>query len=273
MTKYAGRTLLLIWHMVYPLLIYQVLVELVFAGYSQVKGAVPAEMVLPLTAAGALLAVIPLGHSYYQLRETDRMEISADKSCRQLPVTASVFLWCTIAGAAASLCFNNLLVLIPIQEERAGEALALLNSPAFFMQVICTVLILPLTEELVFRGIGYWRLRKTLPFLWAVFFSAIYFGLYHGNFTQGIYACLLGVLLAFLFEWTSSLFAVWCFHGAANLISIIVNTMAWDRGIFEYTAVKMAIFTVSGSLLAVSFYKIREDGRKREITIHSNSLL
>ena len=66
---------------------------------------------------------------------------------------------------------------------------------------------------------------------------------------------------------------VWVFHGAANLISVTANAMGWDEGIFEYIVVRTAIFTVSGLMLAFSFYKLREDGRKREITIHSDTLL
>lgn len=272
------RTLLFIWRMIYPLLIYQVLAELVFIGYQQVRGRVLEQEVLALTAAGALLAAIPLGHLYVQLRETDRAggiqpggTGNSERWGLQRRFPAA--LWSAAAGISASLCFNNLLALLPLPSEQAGEVMALIERPPFLVQLLCTVLILPFTEELVFRGLGYWRMRKELPFLWAAVLSSVYFGLYHGNIYQGIYACLLGFFLALLFEWTDSLFAVWSFHAAANLISVTANAMAWDRGVFEYAAVRLAIFTVSGLLLTISFHKLREDGRKSEITIHSDSLL
>ena len=292
MTKRVKRALLLIWRMIYPLLLYQTLVELVLLGYQQMGGVLSDRTVLPLTAAGAFLAAIPLGHLYYQLRETDRLGEASDRQetaeatetaemagvtgagdRRSVSAMSAMILWSAAAGISASLCFNNLLAMLPLPSDSAKMAMALLNRPAFFMQILCTVLILPLTEELVFRGLGYWRIRRELPFWGAAVLSAVYFGLYHGNIYQGIYACFLGFLLAVLLERTDSFFAVWAFHAAANLISVTANAMAWDRGIFEYVAVRLVIITGSGLLLAFSFYKLREDGRKREVTIHSDSLL
>ncbi|MEW4413345.1 CPBP family intramembrane glutamic endopeptidase [Clostridium sp. AN503] len=272
MAKRVKQALLFFWRMIYPLLLYQALTELVFAGYHQVTGTVSEDRILQLTAAGALLALIPLGHLYYQLRASGQ-DGAAEDSRRHLPVTGWVIVWCVAAGISASLCFNNLLALLPLPVGQAENVMDLLSRPSFVMQLFCTVLILPLTEELIFRGLGYWRMRKELPFLWAAVLSAVYFGLYHGNLYQGIYAAFLGGFLALLFERTDRLLAVWTFHAAANLISVTANAMAWDRGIFEYTAVRVAIFTASGLLLTFSFYKLREDGRKSEITIHSDTLL
>ncbi len=272
MAERVKQTLLLMWRMIYPLLLYQALAELVFTGYRQVSGGLSAGLVLPLTAAGAFLALIPLGHLYCQLRAAEQAGRPKDAG-RRPAMKISAVIWCAASGIFASLCFNNLLALLPLPAGQVKNVMALIYRPSFFMQMICTVLILPLTEELVFRGLGYWRLRKVLSFWGAAVLSAVYFGLYHGNLYQGIYACFLGIFLALLFEWTDSLLAVWIFHAAANLISVTANAMAWDRGIFEYTAVRMAIFTASGLLLAFSFHKLREDGRKSEITIHSDSLL
>ncbi|MFR4579612.1 MAG: lysostaphin resistance A-like protein [Clostridium fessum] len=43
----------------------------------------------------------------------------------------------------------------------------------------------PLSEELLFRGIIFERLRMALPFFWAALGSAAFFGLVHGNWAQG----------------------------------------------------------------------------------------
>lgn len=278
------RTMLLIWRMVYPLLIYQALAELVTGGYQQVvsrqsangvwAGGPADEMVLPLTAAGALLAAIPLGHLYVQQRyERQQPHSERRKERHYFSQIKDMLIWSGLAGICASLCFNNLLRLFPMFWEKTEQVAELIYSPSFGMQFLCTVLIVPFTEELIFRGLGYRRIRSQLPFVWAALASAVFFGLYHGNLYQGIYACFLGILLAFLFEKSDSLLVVWEFHGVANLTSIIMNVMAWDEGIFEYTAIKVAIFTATGLLLIYLLNKIREDGRKREITINSDSLL
>lgn len=277
------RAMLLIWRMVYPLLIYQVLAELVTGGYQQVVSRQPADgvwavgpaeaMILPLTGAGALLAAIPLGHLYMQERYERQLGSERRGGQRCFPQMRDMLIWSGVAGVCASLCFNNLLRLFPMFSEKTEQVAELIYSPSFGMQLLCTVFIIPLTEELIFRGLGYRRIRRELPFVWAALASAVFFGLYHGNLYQGIYACFLGMLLAFLYEKSDSFLAVWGFHGMANLTSITMNAMAWDEGIFEYTAIKVVIFTATGLLLIYLLNKVREDGRKREITINSDSLL
>lgn len=77
--------------------------------------------------------------------------------------------------------------------------------------------------------------------------SAALFGLYHGNLLQGVYAFLLGLVMAWLYERFQTLAAPWVFHAAANVTSIvIVNTglgiLAEKRSAFAfYTALALAV--------------------------------
>lgn len=272
------RALLLLWRMAYPLLIYLSLTELVIAGYGQMAsgngtGMIQEDMFLPLTAAGALLASVPLGHIYIQQRMGFGQGRPSGGMDRRRRMAYGTILCVLPAGVLASLCFNNLMRMLPISPAGAGQVMGWVYKPSFGLQVICTVFLVPLAEELVFRGLCFWQMRRELPFWAAAFFSSVYFGLYHGNLYQGAYACILGFLLACLFEWTDSLFAAWVFHAAANLASVTMNAMGWDKGIFEYVAARVAIVTLTGLLLAFLFYKIREDGKKSEIIIHSDTLL
>ena len=63
------------------------------------------------------------------------------------------------------------------------------------------------------------RMREYMRFLPAAFLSSLLFGLMHGNMVQFIYATLIGLLLAFIYEHYGNLRAVVLFHAIGNLTS------------------------------------------------------
>jgi membrane protease YdiL (CAAX protease family) len=82
----------------------------------------------------------------------------------------------------------------------------------------------PLSEEIVFRGVLYNRLRRHfcgsggLPVSGAVVVSGVMFGIYHGNLVQGIYGCCMGILITWLYERTHDFRIPCLFHGVANCV-------------------------------------------------------
>lgn len=77
----------------------------------------------------------------------------------------------------------------------------------------------PLAEELVFRAMLFRTLRKGFCFWAAALISGAAFGIYHMNLVQGIYAGLLGLLLAWFYEKTNSLLGCYLFHFLFNLLN------------------------------------------------------
>ena len=67
----------------------------------------------------------------------------------------------------------------------------------------------------------------TLPFFWAALGSAAFFGLVHGNWAQGIYAALMGLILAWLYEKKNRLWEPVLFHSAANLTAMLMRGLLW----------------------------------------------
>ena len=82
----------------------------------------------------------------------------------------------------------------------------------------------PIAEEIVFRGIVYNRLRRNYSLNIALIYSAIFFGLYHGNVVQGVYGFLLGLLMAVLYEKYGSFLVPVILHGAANIAVYVVTS-------------------------------------------------
>lgn len=77
----------------------------------------------------------------------------------------------------------------------------------------------PFTEEVIFRGIIYNRIRKYFPVPISILVSALIFGCYHGNVIQMLYAVIMGLSLALVYECHGRLLAApVLFHCGANLI-------------------------------------------------------
>ena len=79
--------------------------------------------------------------------------------------------------------------------------------------VLCVVG--PFMEELVFRKLLIDRTRDYGE-KYAMIFSAVAFGLFHGNFFQFFYATGLGLLLAYIYLRTGKLRYIWILHGVIN---------------------------------------------------------
>lgn len=129
-----------------------------------------------------------------------------------------------LAAAAAALAGNLLVNVIPwpgsllsSYEEAMGPAV---SRGAGFLWM--TLVLAPILEEGVFRLVLYGWLRRFTAFLPAALISSLAFGLYHGNWIQGTYAFLLGMVLAWGYEsseYRRYPMAVFM-HGAANLAAL-----------------------------------------------------
>ena len=64
---------------------------------------------------------------------------------------------------------------------------------------VCVIVIGPIVEELVFRGLSYGYLRKSgLSAIPAIIIQALLFGLFHMNLVQGLYATVLGIAIGYV---------------------------------------------------------------------------
>jgi membrane protease YdiL (CAAX protease family) len=97
------------------------------------------------------------------------------------------------------------------------------------------VLIVPLLEEIFYRGIVLQLLRRYCPVWLAVFVSAAFFGVTHyGNSpTNAAFAFVIGVVLAWLLMRTRSLFATIVCHASINFAWLFLLAPAF--GIMEKT--------------------------------------
>ena len=91
------------------------------------------------------------------------------------------------------------------------------------MSWLTAVVMAPLLEEIVFRGLVYTRLKKGMPAIAAAIVASLAFGLCHSGIIWVIYATALGLVMTWIFEKYQSLVANILFHLFFNLMGQILS--------------------------------------------------
>ena len=131
----------------------------------------------------------------------------------------------------------------------SAVAEALYNSSGVAVQILVIGIIGPVSEEIIFRGLVYRRLRDYTGVLPAAVLSGLIFGIYHGNLTQGIFAFCVGILLALLYEHFGTLWASIAAHMANNLFSVLISAYGGsllNSPVFSYTLLFSSILLAAG---------------------------
>ncbi|MGL5417679.1 MAG: lysostaphin resistance A-like protein [Clostridium sp.] len=136
------------------------------------------------------------------------------------------------------------------------------------ISIIGTVIIAPIAEEIIFRGILFNFIRKrTGNVIFAIIISSVTFGIAHGNGDQGIYAALLGIFLALIYLYTGSIFGDILVHMIANGTTVFQTVLienlkgsAYDK--FNVDIVWIHVFIgIAACLFAWYFYKKQTTGK------------
>ncbi|MCX7806317.1 MAG: CPBP family intramembrane metalloprotease [Planctomycetota bacterium] len=93
-----------------------------------------------------------------------------------------------------------------------------------------TVLAAPALEEIFFRGVIYGAMSRWVPRLLAAVLQAALFASAHRNESQFLPIFVMGILLAWLYERTGSLWAPITFHSLNNLAAMSRVMMLWAFG-------------------------------------------
>ena len=120
-----------------------------------------------------------------------------------------------------------------------------------FLWAVSTLLLPPLTEEIIFRGLIMRYLRRAgACFVLANLLQAVLFGIFHQNLIQGVYAALLGFLLGYLAWRYDSLLVPIFMHFLYNLFGTVVVDLEnaflpeWTTGILMILSVPLLAVTV-----------------------------
>ncbi len=130
-----------------------------------------------------------------------------------------------------------------------------------FLTFLTTVILAPVLEELMLRGLTVHILRKTGWKFWIVnVLQAFLFGLMHMNLIQGIYAFLLGLLMGYVYNRYDSLWAGMLFHLGFNLSgTFLVPLLTVDEEANVLHGWDLAVYIVGVLLFLAVGYLMYKD--------------
>lgn len=118
-----------------------------------------------------------------------------------------------------------------------------MNSPTI-LSALYTLLLAPVTEELIFRGLTLGILERAFPFWQANLLQAACFGLIHGNPVQGIYAFGAGLIFGLLKKKENTLAAPVICHMAVNASGLALGFA--EPGLREILLLSLVFLALTG---------------------------
>jgi membrane protease YdiL (CAAX protease family) len=157
-------------------------------------------------------------------------DVSLDKASAALGLRRPVVPWVgtTLLALLAYLGFAVIfasLVADPEQVDVADELGFDQSTLGAISAGILIVIVAPLAEEVFFRGFFFGGLRARMPFVWAALISGAFFGSIHlttGNLAVGVQLSVLGIVLAYLYERSGSLWSPIALHTINNGLAFLV---------------------------------------------------
>jgi len=117
--------------------------------------------------------------------------------------------------------------------------------------VLLTVLIAPITEELIFRGVTLHIANRYITFWGANILQACLFGIYHGDVIQGVYAAILGFLLGAVYYKFRTILAPILLHAIINSSAFLI--FSFPNSILCY----IIILVVGGVLIVTALFILK----------------
>ncbi len=207
---------------------------------------------------GVAMSATLAGVLYYRVRRhAPKAPMGLTLKCFNPPIVV----WGVALMLALAVVIEPLLELMPdVPNEAYGRGV---------WTLLTVVVMAPIFEELLFRGVLLESLRLRYGVVTAWVLSSFLFGLVHLHPTIAVNAMIMGLVLGFIYIATRSLWASVALHAANNAISfLMLSTGNGDLTLSEAVANRAlywVLYSFSAVLLCVSvYYLLRLLGRQRE---------
>ena len=134
---------------------------------------------------------------------------------------------------AANVFVNILEIIIPSIAHSYDSTSKAIYGADISIQIVTAVILGPIVEELMFRGLMYIRFKRMFGAGASAFVTSLLFGIYHMNIAQGIYAFLFSYAAIFVYERYKKIYAPIIFHMVSNGVSVLVTFVFKDYNTSE----------------------------------------
>jgi len=252
-------------HIAAPPIIYMIFQEIcgialtvaaIWKGFHGMSGVFSLEgMSLAATAAAAIIS-IPI---FWIMKDRDETRFPSDYRYEKTRTWRLIYV--VPLGFFAAAAFNRIMTILQLDKLFPGyeDTAEILYSAGFPVELIILGIIVPIAEELIFRGVVYGRMLRFMSVKGAVFWSSLFFGIWHGNVSQGIYAFLLGILMSYVLERYKTILAPVLFHMFANMFAVFIMEIEAFNEIMSVPKLFPAFLVLEIAVSVLLFWRIEED--------------
>ncbi len=217
----------------------------VFAQYMEEAMQVVAESAMPSVIISGILTIGILWLIFVCRKKNFAKEIGLRK------LRPAVIAPLVLMGLSLNVVTGLVLSLVPEEWMSAYEASSsLIMTDNMVLMTLGTVIMAPLIEEIIFRGLGYTRMKKGMPTAVAVILSSALFGVAHGQWLWMLYAFAFGLVLVWVFERTKSLLGNILLHLSYNGCAMLQMLIPADAPDWVWMAINIG----SVAVVAVSVF-------------------
>lgn len=123
-----------------------------------------------------------------------------------------------------------------------------------FLIVLYAVILGPICEELIFRGLTLRMFNRSVSFWVANICQAVLFGIFHMNIVQGIYACALGILLGYICEKSGHIYYSIFMHILFNFWGTVISTLLSEISSSVFTELLIFVLTIVSFIIGFTLF-------------------
>lgn len=247
----------ILWNTIWPVVLYDSITTVVGLVWNH-------EQVLAIQTVAAFVAAVILGIQFIRYKRMRRIWTGEAESVGDRWALQGI--QSIVLGITSCLFLNHLIELsglkqvFPGYQEVSGELFA----PSLGLQILAMGILVPVVEELIFRGFIYGVLRKQCSFVMSAVVSAVLFGLYHGSVVQGLYAGVMAFVLAWSYEYSGWFLVPVTVHGISNLTAVLAEMYhLYDKNWSELPFVLWTV--VCGGVTVWLLWGMRKANLKEDI--------
>ncbi|MDS0528089.1 CPBP family intramembrane metalloprotease [Clostridium sp. SHJSY1] len=178
------------------------------------------ENIYILTAISALITVVIY---YFILRNKQK---NLWERCKVKRIHKSDLMIVGVIGVSVAIFSNSIVYLFSNKFDSYSKVNSIItNAYGSWVSMICVLVLIPIFEEVLFRGLIFNELKKKFNMFWAVLLQALIFAIFHGNILQGIYTFVLGVILCIIYIETKSIFGNILCHIIYNMCGSVLGPL------------------------------------------------
>lgn len=132
--------------------------------------------------------------------------------------------------------------------EQFNQAFQMTSKFDFLLMLVGVVILAPISEEILFRGIVFEKLKSSFYLELSIILSGLIFGIYHMNILQGINTFIMGIVLAYVYYYRKNIVD-------SILIHMVNNFFALTAGLNETYAVFMSILSTIAIFISIKYLK------------------